>query len=71
VPLFILYGGEIVFLIVGLRIGLWLWRGGIHRGHPVLDPDPPPHGGRPLPRPAVTPRGHRPLRVQPALRDAA
>jgi len=48
VPLFILYGGEIVFLIVGLRIALWLLRGGIHR-EPAPGGGPPRGGGRPAP----------------------
>lgn len=43
-PLFILFGGEIVLLLFALRIALWVWRG--RRARLRTPPPPgPPRGG--------------------------
>lgn len=48
-PIFLLYGGEIVIAVLGLRVAWWIWRS--RRQIPVLLSPPPGGDGIPSPRP--------------------
>lgn len=64
-PLFILYGGEIVVALILIRIGLWILRSGGLRLPPGPERNDPPRGGgrpQPEPRPQAQPT---PARVMP------
>jgi len=53
-PLFILYGGEIVLLVIVTRIALWILRSGGLRLPPEPGPTPPGPKGTPYPLPAAS-----------------
>jgi hypothetical protein len=58
-PLFILYGGEIVIFLIVSRIALWFLRSGRRRLPP--DPGPGPRGTpRPLPSSPARPAADTP-----------